>query len=62
MIRSRKGQIQIVTKKSATIQFYSNSHNSQSDHWIELKFYVESLDMLSYLGLQFQVNRSSLVR
>jgi len=26
--------------KCATIQFYSNSYNSQSDHWIGLKFYV----------------------
>jgi hypothetical protein len=45
--------------KCATIQFYGNSHNSQSDCWIELKVYVESPDMLSYLGLKFQVNRSS---
>ena len=44
--------------KCATIQFYGNSHNSQFDHWIELKFYVESPDMFSYLGLKFQVNRS----
>jgi hypothetical protein len=28
--------------KCATIQFYGNSHNSQSDLWIELKFYVVS--------------------
>jgi len=39
--------------KCATIQFYGNSHNSQSDCWIELKFYVESPNMLSYLGLEF---------
>jgi len=45
--------------KCATIQFYGNSYNSQSDRWIELKVYVESPDMLSYLGLNFQVNRSS---
>ena len=45
--------------KCATIHFYGNSHNSQSDRWIELKVYVESPDMLSYLGLNFQVNRSS---
>ena len=45
--------------KCATIQFYSNNYNSQSDCWIELKVYVESPDMLSYLGLKFQVNRSS---
>jgi hypothetical protein len=44
--------------KSAPIQFYGNSHNAQSDCWIKLKFYVESPDMLSYLGLKFQVNRS----
>jgi hypothetical protein len=45
--------------KCATIQFYGNSHNSQSDRWIELNVYVESPDMLSYLGLNYQVNRSS---
>ena len=45
--------------KYTTIQFYSNSYNSQSDRWIELQFYVESPDMLSYLGLKLQVNRCS---
>jgi hypothetical protein len=40
--------------KYATIQFYNNSHNSQSDRWIELKFYVECPDMLAYLSLKFQ--------
>jgi len=45
--------------KSATIQFYGNNHNSQFDWLIGLKFYVESSDMFSYLGLKFQVNRSS---
>jgi len=45
--------------KSASIQFYSNSHNSQSDHWIGLKFYMDSSDILSYVGLTFQSNRSS---
>jgi hypothetical protein len=44
--------------KCATIQFYGNSHNSQSDCWIKLKFYVESPDMLSYLGLKLQGNQS----
>jgi hypothetical protein len=44
--------------KCATIQFYGNSYNSQSDRWIKLEFYVESPDMLSYLGLKFQVNQS----
>ena len=36
--------------KYATIQFYSNSHNAQSDRWIGLTFYMESPHMLSYLG------------
>jgi hypothetical protein len=45
--------------KSASIQFYSNSHNSQSNRLTKLKFYMESSDMLSYVGLEFQVNQSS---
>jgi hypothetical protein len=45
--------------KCATIQFYRNNHNVQSDRWIGLKFYVESADILFYIGLNFQVNRSS---
>jgi len=45
--------------KCATIQFYGNSHNSQSDRWIGLKLYMQSPDMLSYLGLKFQNNRIS---
>jgi len=36
--------------KYATNQFYGNNHNSQSDHWIELKFYVGSPDMFYYFG------------
>jgi len=36
--------------KRATIQFYENSHNSQSDSWIELKFYVKWLDCFPTLG------------
>jgi hypothetical protein len=39
--------------KCATIKFYGNSHNFQSDCWIRLKLYVGSPDMLSYLGLKF---------
>jgi hypothetical protein len=42
--------------KCPTIQFYGNSHNSQSDRWIDLTFYVEYPDMLSYRRLKFQVN------
>ena len=45
--------------RSASIQFYGNTHNSQSDHLIELKLYVESPDMVYYFGLNFQVNQSS---
>ena len=45
--------------KSATIQVYENSHNSQSDRWIGLIFYVDSPDISYYLGLKIQVNRSS---
>jgi len=45
--------------KCATIQFYGNSHNSQSDRWIDLNFYVQSPNMFSYLGIKFQVNQSS---
>jgi hypothetical protein len=45
--------------KSASIQFYGNSHNSQSDRWSGLKVYMESSNMFSYIGLKFQVNQSS---
>jgi hypothetical protein len=31
-----------------------NSHNSQSHRWIGLIFYVDSPDILSYLGLKFK--------
>jgi len=44
--------------KSAPIQFYDNSHNSQSDCWIGLKVYMESPYMLSYVGLKYQVTRA----
>jgi hypothetical protein len=44
--------------KSATVQVYGNSYNSQSDRWIQLKLYVDSSDMFSYYGLTFQVNRT----
>jgi hypothetical protein len=45
--------------KYASIQFYGNNHNSQSDRLIGLKVYVESPEMLCYLRLNFQFNRSS---
>jgi len=44
--------------KCAAIQFYEDSHNSQSDRWIGQKVYMESPDMFSYLGFKFQSNRS----
>ena len=44
--------------KSATIQFYGNNYNSQSDRWIGPKVYEESLDMFFYIGLKFQILRS----
>jgi hypothetical protein len=45
--------------ESTTVQVYGNYYNSQSDRWIELRFYLDSPDMLSYYGLRFQVNQSS---
>jgi hypothetical protein len=44
--------------KCATIQFYGNSYNLQSDPLIKLKFFMGSPYMLSYLGLKFQINQS----
>jgi hypothetical protein len=38
------------------LMFYGNSHNSQFDRWIEMIFYVESPDILSYIGLKFHLN------
>jgi hypothetical protein len=42
--------------KCVIVQFHGKSHNCQSDSWIRFKFYMESPDMFSYLGLKFQVN------
>jgi hypothetical protein len=36
--------------KCATVQFHSNNHNSQSNHWIGMKFYVEFLTRFPTLG------------
>jgi hypothetical protein len=47
--------------KCITVQFHGNSHNSQSDRWIELTFYVESPNRLSYLGVTFQKGITILV-
>ena len=45
--------------KNATVQVHGNNHNSRSDHWIKVIFYVDSPDMFFYLGLKFQVNWNS---
>jgi hypothetical protein len=39
--------------KYTTVKFNDKSRNSKSDHWIGMKFYVGSPDMISYLGLNF---------
>jgi hypothetical protein len=60
MIRAKKKQLVLnFDVKCATVQFHDNNHNYQSDCWIRLKVYVESPNMLSYLGLTLQVNQSS---
>jgi hypothetical protein len=51
MIRATKQQLDLNSDvKCATVQFHDNNHNYQSDCWIRLKVYVESPNMLSYLG------------
>jgi len=45
--------------QSTKVQVYRNSYNSQSNCWIELKFYVDTPDMFSYYRLKFQVNQTS---
>jgi hypothetical protein len=53
MIRAKKKQLDSdADVKCATIQFHDNSYNFQSDRWIELKFYMKSLDIYSYLKLK----------
>ena len=57
MIRSGQRKKQLDSDsivKCATVQFYNNSHNFQSDCWIRLKIYVESPDMFYYLRLIFR--------
>jgi hypothetical protein len=39
--------------KYTTVKFNDKSRNSKSDHWIGMKFYVGSPDMISNLGLNF---------
>jgi hypothetical protein len=57
-IRSTKKQSDSDSNvKFATVQFHRNNHNSQSDRWIELEYYMESPDMVTNIGLKFQVNR-----
>jgi hypothetical protein len=55
-IRTMKKQLILDFDVECTIvQFHSDNHNSQFDRWIGLKFYLESPDRLSYLGLNFQI-------
>ena len=42
-----------------TVQFYGSKYNSQSDSWIEMKFYQEFPDIFFYVELKFQDNWSS---
>ena len=37
-----------------TVQFYNNNHNSQFNHWIEFKIYIEFLEILFYVGVNFR--------
>ena len=56
MIRAMKKQLNSDSDvKCTTVQFHNNSYNSQSNHWIGMKFYVKSPERLSYLELKFQV-------
>jgi len=45
--------------KCATIQFYGNNYNYQSNRWIKLKFYMKYPDMLSYLVFKLRIHQSS---
>jgi len=45
--------------KNAIVQVYGNNYNYQSDIWIGLKCFVDSLYMFSYYELKFQINRTS---
>jgi hypothetical protein len=54
-----RGNDTIQSRSNSDFDVNGNSHNSQSDRWIGLKVYVESHAMMSYLGIEFQVNRSS---
>lgn len=45
--------------KNITVQVYSSNHNSQSNSWIDLIFYVDSPDIFFYLGLKIKVNHNS---
>ena len=45
--------------KNFTVQFYTIEHNSKSNSWIKLKLYQKISDVFVYVGVNFQVNRSS---
>jgi len=54
-----RGNDTIQSRSNSDFDVNGNSHNSQSDRWIGLQVYVKSHAMMSYLGIKFQVNRSS---
>jgi hypothetical protein len=43
----------------STIQFYTIKHNSKLNYWIEPKLYQKIPELCFYVGVKFQVNRSS---
>jgi len=45
--------------KLFTVQFYAIEHNSKSTCWTEFKLYHKIQKVLVYVGVNFQVNRSS---
>ena len=45
--------------KVLTVQFYAIQHNSKSNRWTELNLYQKIPEVFVYVGVNFQVNRSS---
>jgi len=45
--------------KFPIVQFYAVEHNSKSNRWIKLKYYAKITEVLVYIGVKFQMNRSS---
>ena len=45
--------------KFSIVQFYAIEHNFKFNCWIDLKFDIKTPDVLVYVGVKFQMNRSS---